>query len=103
MSWRRVSIRTRSWRKCMTLSIGHRLRTLYRVSPPMVDVDTILSPWWDRLQADFAGLDLFDAHTHIGADDPDGMRQTAGGLLNALGRARARAVVFPMHEPDGYP
>jgi hypothetical protein len=69
----------------------------------MVDVDTILTPWWDQLQADFAGLDLFDAHTHIGADDPDGMRQTAGELLNALGRARARAVVFPMHEPAGYP
>ena len=31
------------------------------------------------------------------------MRQTAGELLASLERARARAVVFPMHEPAGYP
>jgi uncharacterized protein len=69
----------------------------------MVDVDGIMSPWWDRLEADFGTLDLFDAHTHIGADDPDGVRQTAGELMTALERAGARGVVFPMHEPDGYP
>ena len=68
----------------------------------MVDVDAILSPWWDRLRADFGELELYDAHTHIGADDPDGMRQTAGELVAVLEYARARAVVFPMHEPDGY-
>ena len=48
-------------------------------------------------------LELFDAHTHIGANDPDGVRQTAGELIAALERAGARGVVFPMHEPDGYP
>ena len=69
----------------------------------MLDVDAILSPWWDRLQADFGELELYDAHTHIGADDPDGMRQTSGELMASLERARARAVVFPMHEPAGYP
>ena len=69
----------------------------------MADVDAILSPWWDRLQADFGELELFDAHTHIGGHDPDGMRQTADELMVALERAQARGVVFPMHEPDGYP
>jgi len=69
----------------------------------MLDVDGILSPWWDRLQTEYGELDLYDAHTHVGADDPDGVKQSPGELLTALARARARAVVFPMHEPAGYP
>jgi hypothetical protein len=66
-------------------------------------VDAILLPWWDRLRADLGQPDLFDAHTHIGASDPDGARQTADELLAALEPVPARAVVFAMHEPDGYP
>src|SRR3954451_21204709 len=69
----------------------------------MLDVDGILSPWWNRLQTEYGELDLYDAHTHVGADDPDGVKQSPGELLTALARARARAVVFPMHEPAGYP
>src|SRR4051812_9714863 len=46
---------------------------------------------------------LFDAHTHIGVNDPDGFSCTADELLETLATARSRAVVFPMHEPDGYP
>src|SRR5919108_4858696 len=69
----------------------------------MLDVDAILRPWWDRLRADHGAIDLFDAHTHIGAEDPDGMRQSPEQLLAVLARADARAVVFPMHEPGGYP
>jgi hypothetical protein len=69
----------------------------------MLDVDAIMGPWLDRLRADLPGLDLFDAHTHIGADDPDGVKQTPEQLLAALGRLPARAAVFPMHEPAGYP
>jgi uncharacterized protein len=65
-------------------------------------VDAILRPWWDRLLADCGELDLFDAHTHIGADDPDGYRQTPEQLLRVLALADARGVVFPMHEPTGY-
>ena len=68
----------------------------------MVDVDAILRPWWDRFRADHGDLALFDAHTHIGEADPDGARQTPEQLLAALARADARAVVFPMHEPNGY-
>lgn len=49
------------------------------------------------------GLELFDAHTHLGHNDPDGMSQTPEQLLGTLRAARARgAFVFPMHEPDGY-
>jgi predicted TIM-barrel fold metal-dependent hydrolase len=48
-------------------------------------------------------LELFDAHTHIGRNDPDGMSQQPDELLAGLQRAKARgAFVFPMHEPDGY-
>jgi hypothetical protein len=69
----------------------------------MLDVDSILAPWWDRLQADYGELPLYDAHTHVGQDDPDGVKQTPGELLDKLARVDARAVVFPMHEPAGYP
>jgi uncharacterized protein len=73
------------------------------VRRPVLDIDGILAPWWEQLQADYGGLPLYDAHTHVGQDDPDGVRQTPDELLEKLGRAGARAVVFPMHEPAGYP
>ena len=69
----------------------------------MVDVEAILRPYYDRLVADAGELALYDAHTHIGANDPDGFTQTPEQLFRALDRADARGVVFPMHEPDGYP
>src|SRR5215216_5762677 len=69
----------------------------------MVDVDAVMRPFWERLQADYGALPLYDAHTHIGADDPDGVRQSPDELLAVLARADARAVVFPMQEPGGYP
>lgn len=46
----------------------------------------------------------FDAHTHIGSNDPDGFKATAAEILASLDDAgQQRALVFPMHEPDGYP
>ena len=50
------------------------------------------------------GLELFDAHTHLGQNDPDGMKQTPGraARVAAVAPARAAAFAFPMHEPDGY-
>jgi uncharacterized protein len=69
----------------------------------MLDVEAILRPWWDRFRADHGEVDLFDAHTHIGGADPDGARQTPEQLLALLKSADARGVVFPLHEPDGYP
>lgn len=65
--------------------------------------DHLLMPWFDRLRKDVGGLDLFDAHTHVGQNDPDGMKQTSRELFERLAVAGARALVFPMHEPDGYP
>jgi len=54
--------------------------------------------------AQVPGAELFDAHTHLGQNDPDGMSQTPEELLATLDAAQARgAFVFPMHEPDGYP
>ncbi len=46
----------------------------------------------------------FDAHTHIGEDDPDGQQASAAEILAGLDRgAHERALVFPLHEPGGYP
>lgn len=66
-------------------------------------VDDLLLPHYATLM-DAAGRPrLVDAHTHVGANDPDGMRQSPAELLAALPEPDARALVFPMHEPDGYP
>ena len=65
--------------------------------------DEQILPWLERARAEVPALELFDAHTHIGANDPDGYRCTRGELVAGLERADARAVVFAMHEPDGYP
>ena len=56
------------------------------------------------VKAQVPGLELFDAHTHLGHNDPDGMKQSREELLALLEQAGARgAFVFPMHEPGGYP
>jgi len=45
----------------------------------------------------------FDAHTHIGQNDPDGRKATAEEIIGGLDQAgHRRALVFAMHEPDGY-
>jgi predicted TIM-barrel fold metal-dependent hydrolase len=45
----------------------------------------------------------FDAHTHIGHNDPDGFEADPHELIAALDVAgQERALVFAMHEPDGY-
>jgi predicted TIM-barrel fold metal-dependent hydrolase len=64
----------------------------------------LIEPWTDIILDHVPGLELFDAHTHIGRNDPDGMRQSPEELIALLRLARARgAFVFPMHEPEGYP
>ena len=63
----------------------------------------LLRPWTEVVLSQLPGLELFDAHTHVGQNDPDGMKQTPDELISALERAHARgAFVFPFHEPDGY-
>jgi uncharacterized protein len=69
-----------------------------------MDLGSLLKPWADIVRDQVPGIELFDVHTHIGQNDPDGMSQTPAQLLEALSWADARgAFVFPMHEPDGYP
>jgi predicted TIM-barrel fold metal-dependent hydrolase len=68
----------------------------------MTGIDVAMRPWLERLVQDTGPLDLYDAHTHIGRNDPDGYRQSAAELVAALTAADARGVVFPLHEPDGY-
>jgi uncharacterized protein len=49
-------------------------------------------------------VEWFDAHTHIGQNDPDGRRATAEEIVGGLDAAgHQRAQVFAMHEPNGYP
>ncbi len=68
-----------------------------------MDFDSLLAPWAAQMAELIPGIELFDAHTHLGANDPDGMAQTPDELLAMLDSARARgAFVFPMHEPGGY-
>ncbi len=48
--------------------------------------------------------DWFDAHTHMGANDPDGVTATPEEILAGLDDAgHRRALLFAMHEPGGYP
>jgi uncharacterized protein len=61
-----------------------------------------LLPWYERLRAEVPGAVVFDAHTHIGSNDPDGFSCTRAELVKALDQVDASAFVFPMHEPDGY-
>jgi predicted TIM-barrel fold metal-dependent hydrolase len=69
-----------------------------------MDIQAVLGPWSEIVVGQVPGLQLFDAHTHLGQNDPDEMKQTPAELLDVLRGASARgAFVFPMHEPDGYP
>jgi uncharacterized protein len=45
----------------------------------------------------------FDAHTHIGHNDPDGRKATPEEIIGGLDQAgHQRGMVFAMHEPEGY-
>ena len=66
-------------------------------------VDHLLTPLSDQTMTMLPPVTLFDAHTHIGANDPDGFKCTTEQLLETLAPTGSRAVAFPMHEPDGYP
>jgi uncharacterized protein len=65
--------------------------------------DTGLLPWYERMRAEVPDPDVFDVHTHIGANDPDGFSCTRAELVDYLEHLDASAFVFPMQEPDGYP
>jgi uncharacterized protein len=61
-----------------------------------------LVPWVDALRGDIDGLQLHDAHVHVGLHDPSGYLATEDEVEAALGAVDSRALVFPLAEPDGY-
>ena len=66
--------------------------------------DDPIRPWLADLRARVdGGVEIFDVHTHVGQNDPDGFSCTPEDLIEALEGGDARAAVFAMHEPDGYP
>jgi uncharacterized protein len=67
------------------------------------DFDSRLAPVYADGRDVLDGAAWFDAHTHIGHNDPDGRTATAEEIIAGLDQAgHQRALVFPMHEPDGY-
>ncbi len=69
-----------------------------------MDLGPLMQPWVEIVLDQVPGIELFDVHTHLGSNDPDGMSQTPEQLISVLEAAHARgAFVFAMHEPDGYP
>ncbi len=52
-----------------------------------MDILSLSRPWTEVVLEQVPGLELFDAHTHLGQNDPDGMKQTPEELLDD---ARAR-------------
>lgn len=64
--------------------------------------DAELQPWFEHALSLVPGVDLVDAHMHVGVNDPDGFKATVPQILHVLELAGARGVVFPFHEPDGY-
>jgi predicted TIM-barrel fold metal-dependent hydrolase len=64
--------------------------------------DAELQPWFEHALRLVPDVAIYDAHMHIGVNDPDGFKATAPQILHALELAGARGVAFPFHEPDGY-
>ncbi len=70
---------------------------------PLPDLASTIRPWAEIVHNAVPGIEFFDAHTHLGFNDPDGMSQRPDELVSGLELAGARgAFVFAMHEPDGY-
>jgi uncharacterized protein len=67
-----------------------------------VYADELLLPWLCSSVETLPGMRLFDAHTHLGGNDPDGSRCSPAELTEALALVGGRAVVFPLMEPAGY-
>src|SRR4051812_37048209 len=61
-----------------------------------------LMPWVDTLRDDVHGLELFDAHVHLGLRDPAALLATEEEALDALEQVDSRALIFPLKEPAGY-
>jgi uncharacterized protein len=67
------------------------------------DFDPRLRPVYFDGRDVLGDVEWFDAHTHIGQNDPDGRKATAQEILGGLDQAgHQRSMLFAMHEPDGY-
>jgi hypothetical protein len=67
-----------------------------------VYADELLLPWLRGLLERLPGLRLFDAHTHLGGNDPEGWRCSPAEVSDALALVDGRGVVFPLMERAGY-
>jgi hypothetical protein len=67
-----------------------------------VYADELLVPWFRRVVGALPAVRLFDSHTHLGGNDPEGWRCTSAELTGALELVDGRAAVFPLMEPTGY-
>jgi predicted TIM-barrel fold metal-dependent hydrolase len=65
--------------------------------------DDQLRPWFAHAIAQVPGVGVYDAHMHIGENDPDGFKAKTEDIVAALELADARGIVFPFNEPGGYP
>jgi predicted TIM-barrel fold metal-dependent hydrolase len=64
--------------------------------------DELLGPWLNEMLQEYPGVRIFDAHTHLGENDPSGFSATAAELEESLRLCDAQAAVFPMSDPQGY-
>jgi hypothetical protein len=61
-----------------------------------------LMPWVDALREDVDGIELYDAHVHLGLRDPAALLATEEEALDALEQVGSRALIFALKEPAGY-
>lgn len=64
--------------------------------------DELLLPWLRSLLEAVPDQQLFDAHLHLGRNDPEGWTCSADELLESLQLVDGRGVVFPLMETEGY-
>jgi predicted TIM-barrel fold metal-dependent hydrolase len=70
-----------------------------------IRADELIRPIYESAAASLPeGTEWFDAHTHVGQNDPDGFSAHAEDILASMDRAgQQHALVFPFQEPEGYP
>jgi predicted TIM-barrel fold metal-dependent hydrolase len=64
--------------------------------------DELLHPWFEQAIERFPGIEVFDAHNHVGENDPSGFTATLPELEASVAMIGGRSVVMPAAEPDGY-
>jgi predicted TIM-barrel fold metal-dependent hydrolase len=67
-----------------------------------VNAGELLRAFFESSVGALGGVDLFDAHSHTGSNDPDGRTFSLDELVETMSSAGSRAVFFTMHEPSGY-